>query len=289
MSDPSNTSPESARPGNESEPEPVRAVTDTLDTRDPEAECARIIEFIREKVTEASADGVVVNISGGIDSTVAVTLAVEALGPDRVYGLVLPCNKTGSTHARDAEVIADTLEIESDTVHLQPLFTQFRSSMPDTLDLHDEPEIIGNLIARFRMAMVYLAANTMNRLVLGTTNRSERLLGYFTKYGDGAADLLPLGHLYKTNVRTLATTLDVPNFVVEKRPTPGFFPGHYDQNDLGASYEVIDAVLSLSLESNLGDATIAAQLDVDEETVARLRTRYERTQHRRSLPVTPAK
>ena len=212
-------------------------------------------------MSTAGATGVVVNMSGGLDSTVTAALAVEALGPERVYGLTLPCNKTGGPHARDAEALAGALGIDHDTVHLQPLFSRFGSLVPDRFDLHDEPVLTGNLVARLRMALAYLAANATGSLVLGTTNRSERLLGYLTKHGDGAADLLPIAHLYKTEVTALANALDVPRFVVEKRPTAGFLPGQYDREDLGAPYHVVDSVLWLATEHGLDATEIVRRLD----------------------------
>jgi len=263
---------------------------DPLDTPDPSAERDRIRTFLDDAVAAANADGVVVNMSGGLDSTVTAALAVEALGADRVYGLILPCNKIGAPHARDAEALADALGIEHDTVHLQPLFAQFGAVAPDRFDLHDEPTRSGNAIARLRMAMAYLAANATGRLVCGTTNRSEHLLGYVTKHGDGAADLLPLGHLYKTDVRALADELDVPEFVVEKPPTAGFLPGQRDADELGAPYDVIDAVLQLGVDRGLDAETIADRLagDVDEETVADLLARHRVSAHKRTMPPMPA-
>ncbi|WP_418286694.1 NAD(+) synthase [Halorubrum sp. DTA46] len=262
--------------------------------REVGAERDRIGEFVQRHVTDAGAEGVVVNMSGGLDSTVTAALAVEALGTDRVYGLVLPCNKIGAPHARDAEALADALGIEHDTVHLQPLFAQFGATAPDRFDLHDEPVRSGNAVARLRMATAYLAANATNRLVCGTTNRSELLLGYVTKHGDGAADLLPLGHLYKTDVRALAEALDVPEFVVEKPPTAGFLPGQRDVDDLGASYEVIDSVLQLGVDRGLDPDTIRERFDdaregfdevrdgeVDTETIADLLARHRETEHKR--------
>lgn len=265
--------------------------------RDTDAERERIRAFIESQVADAGADGVVVNMSGGLDSTVTAAIAVEALGADRVYGLVLPCNKIGAPHARDAEALADALGIEHDTVHLQPLYAQFGAVAPDRFDLHDEPTRSGNAVARLRMTMAYLAANATNRLVCGTTNRSELLLGYVTKHGDGAADLLPLGHLYKTDVRALAEALDVPEFVVEKPPTAGFLPGQRDVDDLGAPYEVIDPVLQLGVDRGLNVETIRerfesarseadAESDVagssaDTETIRRLLGRCHETDHKR--------
>jgi NAD+ synthase len=262
---------------------------DPFDVPAPAAERDRIRAFIDDAVAAANADGLVVNMSGGLDSTVTAALAVEALGDDRVYGLILPCNKIGAPHARDAEALADALGIDHDTVHLQPLFAQFGAVAPDRFDLHDEPIRSGNAIARLRMAMAYLAANATNRLVCGTTNRSERLLGYVTKHGDGAADLLPLGHLYKTDVRALAAELDVPEFVVEKPPTAGFLPGQRDADDLGAPYDAIDAVLRLGVDRGLDAEAIVERLhsEVDKETVGDLLARHRTTAHKRATPPMP--
>lgn len=261
---------------------------------DPVVERERVRTFVEASVATADADGVVVNMSGGLDSTVTAALAVEALGADRVYGLILPCNKIGAHHARDAEALADALGIEHDTVHLHSLFAQLGAVAPDRFDLHDEPILSGNAVARLRMTLAYLAANAMNRLVCGTANRSELLLGYFTKHGDGGADVHPIGHLYKTEVRALAAELDVPEFVVEKPPTAGFLPGQRDADDLGAPYDVIDRVLRLGVDRGLDAATIAERLsgedadtEVDEDTVDDLLARHRATDHKRSTPAVP--
>lgn len=265
-----------------------------FDACDPQTERERIRSFLNERVERATADGVIVNMSGGLDSTVTAALAVEALGADNVYGLILPCNKIGAPHARDAEALANALGIAHDTVHLQPLFAQFGAVAPDQFDLHDEPTRSGNAVARLRMTLAYLAANATNRLVCGTTNRSELLLGYFTKYGDGAVDLLPLGHLYKTDVRALAAELAVPEFVVEKTPSAGFLPGQRDTDDLGAAYEAIDPILQLGVDRDLGVEAITDRIGgvdtdqpVDEETVTDLLERYRSTVHKRAPPPIP--
>ena len=288
-----------------------RQFRSVLPDRDPATERDRAGAFLAERVDSAGADGVVVNMSGGLDSTVTAALAVEALGADRVYGLILPCNKVGAPHARDAEALAEALGIEHDTVHLQPLFAQFGAVVPDRFDLHDEPVRSGNAVSRLRMAVAYLAANAANRLVCGTANRSELRLGYLTKHGDGAADLFPLGHLYKTDVRALAAELDVPDFVVEKPPTAGFLPGQRDADDLGASYEVVDPVLHLGVDRGLDPESVveriaaaAAETDadfdaaegsdeaerlaaVDRELVAELLGRHRATAHKRLPAPTP--
>ena len=290
------------------------APSSSIRIEDFDAEVDRIASFLRDSVADADADGVVINMSGGLDSTVTAALAVEAVGPEHVYGLILPCNKIGALHARDAEGLADALGIEHDTIHIQPLFAALGSVVPDRFDLHDEPVLTGNAIARLRMTIAYLAANATDRLVCGTTNRSEHLLGYTTKHGDGAADILPIGHLYKTEVRALAAALSVPEFVVEKPPTAGFLPGQRDVDDLGASYEVIDTVLRAAIDEGVGKAGPAAddfvaaddvdpavvaervasragEIDErgsppDPELVVRLLRRYRATAHKRSTPST---
>ena len=265
-----------------------------LPERDPTAERDRVRSFIADRVDAAGAEGVVVNMSGGLDSTVTAALAVEALGADRVYGLILPCNKIGAPHARDAEALAEALGIDHDTIHLQPLFAQFGAVAPDRFDLHDEPVRSGNAVARLRMAVAYLAANATDSLVCGTANRSELLLGYLTKHGDGAADLFPLGHLYKTDVRALAAELEVPEFVVEKPPSAGFLPGQRDADDLGAPYEVVDPVLHLGVDRGLDPEAVVerlaaadADIDADRELVAELLGRHRATAHKRLPPATP--
>ncbi|MYL69023.1 NAD(+) synthase [Halorubrum distributum] len=286
-----------------------------LPERDLAVERDRVRSFVADRVDAAGADGVVVNMSGGLDSTVTAALAVEAVGADRVYGLILPCNKVGAPHARDAEALAEALGIDHDTVHLQPLFAQFGAVAPDRFDLHDEPVRSGNAVARLRMAVAYLAANATNCLVCGTANRSEILLGYLTKHGDGAGDLFPLGHLYKTDVRALAAELDVPEFVVEKPPTAGFLPGQRDADDLGAPYAVVDPVLHLGVDRGLDPESVVQRIEaavadrdaddganadtadagneagepaaVDRELVADLLGRHRATAHKRLPPPTP--
>jgi len=269
----------------------ARAPADPPSGADPATEREEIRTFLDDAVAAAGADGVIVNMSGGLDSTVTAALAVEALGADRVHGLILPRNKIGAPHARDAEALADALGIDHDTVHIQSLSAQLGAITPEQFAPHDDPVRSGNASARLRMTLAYLAANATNRLVCGTTNRSERLLGYVTKHGDGAADLLPIGHLYKTEVRALADELDVPEFVVEKPPTAGFLHGQRDADDLGAPYEVIDAVLRLGVDRGLAPETVAERLsaDADPETVTDLLARHRATAHKRTQPATPSR
>ena len=261
------------------------------DTEDVAAVTDSVRAFLRERVDAAGADGVVVAMSGGLDSTVTATLAVQALGPDRVLGLGLPCHKTDASATMEASVVADHLGIEFQRVHLQPLLQGFEQRLAPDL-ASEEPRgptptpdrARHNVIARLRMCCAYYAANRRNRLVAGTANRSELLLGYVTKYGDGAADLFPLGDLYKTEVRELADHLGLPDPIVEKQPTTGRYPGETDADDLGATYDVIDSLLYRVIED--GDAVdVAAEaVDVDDSTARRLVSMCVETAHKRRLP-----
>jgi len=260
------------------------------ETADAAAVESTVRAFLRERVDAAGADGVVVAMSGGLDSTVTATLAVQALGPDRVLGLGLPCHKTDASATMEANVVADHLGIEFQRVHLQPLLQGFEQQLAPDLAGEDPrgptptpDRARHNTIARLRMCCAYYAANRRNRLVVGTANRSELLLGYVTKYGDGAADLFPLGELYKTEVRALAERMGLPDPIVEKIPTTGRYPGQTDADDLGATYDVIDSLLYRVIEEGDPVDVAAKAVDVDESTAQRLVSMCAETAHKRRL------
>ena len=244
----------------------------------------RITRFIRRCVDSAAADGVVVAMSGGVDSTVAAALAVEALGPERVYGLVLPCTKLGEPSARDAETLAGALGIEHDTLHLQPLFAQFGSVIDGRFDFHDDPILAENVIARLRTALSSLAAEASNRLVCGTANRTDRLLGEVAGDGDRTADLSPVGHLYGTDVRALGERMDLPEFVTNTSRRSVHVPGYVEGLDLDMRDERIDEVLYRHVDGGLDAAAIAAEMDANSSRVSAVLARYRRGERRRRRP-----
>ncbi|ELZ04883.1 NAD+ synthase [Natrialba asiatica] len=256
---------------------------------------SRIVRSIQTLVADASADGVVVAMSGGIDSTVTAALAVEALGADNVLGLALPCHKAERAGARDARTIADGLGMEFTEIQLRPLLDAFKetvtSELESRIDDGDRPHErnceLGNVIARLRMCCAYYAANRERRLVLGTANRSELLLGYFTKYGDGAADAYPIGDLYKTEVRALAERIGIPRRIISKPPTAGFWADQTDAGELGAPYETIDPLLRRLVDDDRSVTDAAAELDLDQETARAIAWLSAETEHKRTLPPTP--
>jgi len=263
-------------------------------THDCERVESTIVGFLRERVEAAGADGVVVAMSGGLDSTVTATLAVEALGPERVLGLGLPCHKTDATAAIEAGVAADHLGIEFQRVQLRPLVHQFEQHVAPALTPDDSTgptptpdRALENAIARLRMTSAYYAANRRNRLVVGTANRSERLLGYVTKHGDAAADLLPLGALYRTEVRELADHLGLPEPIVERTPTAGLYPGRTDADELGATYDIADSLLYRVIEEGDAVDVAADAVGVEASTARRLVSMCVETGHKRRLAPIP--
>lgn len=266
----------------------------------PEQRRRSLERFVQEIVEDASATGVVVNLSGGIDSSVTASLAVEALGSDRVTGLVLPATPTPTTDVDHAIHLAEELVIDYRVMDLQPIVERFTAILQDetgtvraaSASSPDPPEsvrreAVGNLAARARMAVAYYQANVTDRLVLGTGNRTELLLGYFTKYGDGGVDALPIGGLYKTQVRDLAGVLAVPDDIIEKAPTAGLWEGQTDEDELGAPYPLIDAVLHDLIDRNRTVEDIAGRLGIDRSIVDGIADRVERNEHKRTMPPTP--
>ncbi|APX97926.1 NAD+ synthase [Natronorubrum daqingense] len=262
-----------------------------------EAVRSRVVSDIRTSVEDASAEGVVVAMSGGIDSTVTTALAVDAVGSDSVLGLGLPCHKTEHVDVSDARTIADGLGIEFEERSLRPMLEAFEETVVGSLESWtdetdaDRPRernhAIGNVIARLRMCCAYYAANRQRRLVLGTANRSELLLGYFTKYGDGAADTYPIGDLYKTEVRALAKRIGVPKRIVSKEPTAGFWAAQTDADELGATYDTIDPLLHQLVDENTSITDAADALGIDRQTARSIAWLCTETRHKRKMPQTP--
>jgi len=241
-----------------------------------------VTEFVVESVEEAGADGVVVGLSGGIDSATASALAVEALGEENVHGLVMPSEVSDDENMSDAEKHARDFGIEYDIVEIQPVVDKFLEGYGI-----DDDEAVGNLAARVRMCYNYLVANSENTLVLGTGNRSELLVGYYTKYGDGGVDILPIGGLYKTEVREVARSLGVDEDIIEKPPTAGLWEGQTDEEELGATYDELDDFLRAYIDEGVSVEEAAEAADITVETARRLEGMYRVSEHKRKTPPYP--
>lgn len=241
----------------------------------------KLVSFIARKVEEANARGVIVGISGGIDSATTAYLAVKALGRERVLGLIMPYYETQDVE--DAEMVCKELGIEYRIISIRSIVDSFEEALSMELDERSR----GNIMARTRMILLYAHANARNLLVLGTSNRSEVLTGYFTKWGDGASDYAPLINLYKTEVWEIAGRLGVPERIIRKKPSAGLWEGQTDEDELGISYRLLDEILHLLVDLKMPEGEIAEQLGIPIEKVQHVRNLIERSTHKRRLPVGP--
>ena len=256
-----------------------------LSTEELDAHRDHIVSFIRETVADAGTDSAVLGLSGGIDSTLTAYLAVEALGTENVHGLVMPGAVSREDNMSDAEWVASDLEITYDVFEINPIVDTFLDAYSEAEDDH---MAVGNARARTRAVMNYLVANHEGSVVLGTGNRTEALVGYFTKYGDGAVDCHPIGNLYKQQVRQLAVHVGVPERLAEKEATAGLWAGQTDEEELGIDYDTLDAILALHVDGPLSASATARQVDgASAEDVQRINEMYEQSEHKRAVPQSP--
>ncbi len=208
---------------------------------------AEIEHWIRERIKSAGAKGALVGLSGGIDSSAAAALLCSALGRKKVLALILPVHSL-RRDAEDAELIVSRFRLPSLTLDVSGIYDLLLKKMimpcGSAAEEKRRKTAGANLKSRLRMSVLYYYANRLNYLVCGTSNRSEIMTGYFTKYGDGAADILPLGGLLKCQVRSLAEELGVPERIIDKPPSAGLWPGQTDEAEMGVTYGEIDALLA---------------------------------------------
>jgi NAD+ synthase len=221
----------------------------------------------------------VVGVSGGVDSAVTLALCVRAVGKQRVLTLILPHSE--STPPEDL-FDARSLVSAMGTKYREHSIDDITNAFQRTLGTGDH-RLIGNIKARIRMAILYYYANLIDGLVVGTGDRSELMLGYFTKYGDGGVDLLPLGSLYKTQVRELALLLNLPQRIAVKPSSPALWKGQTAQAELGAEYDVIDRVLYGLTELGLNRQQLEA-MGFSEQVLSKIMALMENSSHKRSTP-----
>lgn len=197
----------------------------------------KIISWIRRQIEEAGAKGIVLGLSGGVDSSVVAALVNEAIGKKRVLALILPCHSQ-KKDLEDARLIAKKLGIKTKTIDLSEIYDNLIKILPKAKKLAQ-----ANLKPRLRMMVLYYFANKLNYLVCGTGNKSEINVGYFTKHGDGATDILPIGDLLKTQVRRLAEELRIPKHIITKPPSAGLWLGQTDEGEMGITYTELDNIL----------------------------------------------
>jgi NAD+ synthase len=202
-----------------------------------------LTKFIQNEVKDAGYTKVVVGLSGGIDSSLACLLSVEALGAENVLGIRMPYEDSSISSLEDAQKIIDITHIESLTIPITSMAKNIFCAFPDITQLRK-----ANILARLRMIVLYDQSVDFDGLVVGTGNRTECLLGYTTLFGDSACAFNPLGDLYKTQIRQLAKSMGVPQSIIEKPPSADLWHGQTDEGELGFTYEEIDTFFYLLLD-----------------------------------------
>jgi NAD+ synthase len=200
-----------------------------------------IQNWINNYIKSANAENIILGLSGGIDSAVTAALCTKALGNKKVFGLGLPCGSI-SQDLEDAKKVAKSLDINFTILDLNPIYEKFLSLIDSNYKKSSMANV--NLKPRLRMTALYFYGQIKgNSLIAGTSNRAELAIGYFTKFGDGAADFEPIASLYKQEVRKLAKILNVPERIITKPPSAGLWTGQTDEGEIGLTYDLVDEIL----------------------------------------------
>lgn len=252
-----------------------------ITSQDYAAITGRIRRFITAQLDRSSTKGLVLGLSGGIDSAVLAYLCrtEDLLG--RTLALIMPDTRvTPDSETADAQKIISILGMQYKLIDINPIVREY------TMYLEPSATARANLSARVRSDILYYYANAKDYLVLGSSDRSEYLMGYFTKYGDGASDLMPITSLYKLQVCKLAEHLEVPEDIISKKSSPHLRKGDVAEDELGASYEEIDSILWCMIEKGMSASEAARAAQTDMETAERIGRMYTSSMHKRTVPAT---
>jgi NAD+ synthase len=235
-----------------------------------------IEKFISDYVSKSSAKGLVIGLSGGLDSSVVLKLSVNALGTSKVLGLVMPSDTTPNDDTTHAIDLAKELRIKYRVIDIYPIIRKFEEILPEDKGAR------GNLMARIRMSLLYYYAGVNGYLVAGTSDKSEIQIGYFSKFGDGAADIMPIAGLYKTQVRSLAEYLGIPVVIVQKKSSPRLWDKHLAEEEIGLDYEMIDQILHLLVDKKMQLKDATRKLGIPTKHVSKVKKMIEKSSHKRS-------
>jgi len=244
-----------------------------------EKELERIQTFIRDYLRDAGFNKVVLGLSGGVDSSVCAALAVRALGRDNVTAVMLPHKDSSPESRADAMTLIEQLGCQCETIDITPMVEAYLAQCEGEVSLLRK----GNLMARIRMTVLYDLSSALEALVLGTSNRTELMLGYFTQYGDSACAFEPIGHLYKTEVWKIARLLHIPEKIINKTPSADLWPGQTDEAELGLPYKVLDEIVYALTELDINiEAT--QNLDYPADQYRKVDGMIQRSSFKRVMP-----
>ena len=238
-----------------------------------------LVNFINDEVRNAGFSKAVIGLSGGVDSSLAAFLAVEALGASNVLCVMMPYASSSPDSLRDAGIVAQKLGVRSETIDITPMVEPFLRRDAEMNNIRK-----GNIMARQRMIVLYDCSARENALVIGTSNKTETLLGYGTLFGDTACAINPLGDLYKTQVWDLARAVGVPNQIVDKKPTADLWIGQTDEEELGFSYKLVDKLLTFMVDERRGDEELMA-MGFEQNFIRKVQSLIRRNQFKRRPPV----
>ena len=238
----------------------------------------KIQNSLRQKLQEIKSNGVIFGLSGGVDSVVTAYLCANSI-KDNTIALILPDSKISpKEETEDAIKVVDELGLNYRLLDINLIHGSYAKN------LEPDDKALGNLSARIRKNIIYYYANAKNLTVLGTSDKTEHLIGYFTKFGDGAADLLPISSLYKNQVRGLAKYLGVSDSIIKKKSSPNLWKNHFAEIELDASYEQIDCVLYCIFDEKISIDETVKRTAIDKNTVEKIYNLYKKSKHKRITP-----
>jgi NAD+ synthase len=241
----------------------------------------KIVLFLQKTLKKAGHSKIVLGLSGGIDSAVSASLAVGALGEASVHVGIFPYGDLNQEGERDAFLITRHLAIPQPNIHR----IDIKSIIDTTVEKAGEMDELrkGNIMARTRMILLYDLSKKLNALVLGTENKTEHLLGYFTRFGDEASDIEPIRSFYKTQVRQLAAYLKLPEKIITKAPTAGMWQGQTDEKEFGFTYEEADQILHLYVDKKMNPKEIGKE-GFSQKTIECVLGRIKKNEFKRNVP-----
>ena len=238
----------------------------------------KIQNSLKQKLDEIKSNGVIFGLSGGVDSVVTAYLCANSI-KDNTTVLILPDSKISpKEETEDAIKVVDKLGLNYRLLDINLIHGSYAKN------LEPDDKALGNLSARIRKNIIYYYANAKNLTVLGTSDKTEHLIGYFTKFGDGAADLLPISSLYKNQVRGLAKYLGVTDSIIKKKSSPNLWKNHFAEIELDASYEQIDCVLYCIFDEKISIDETVKRTEIDKNTVEKIYNLYKKSKHKRITP-----